>query len=168
MTDRPYDMAQAVAASDQPESTFKALERIVRDTVGVKLFTLMEIDHRRAVAWRNYSNMPEAYPVSGEKPVEQNAWSEVVDTRNEIFVANTIEEIAAVFADHELIQQLGCESCINVPVVIGGRLRGTMNCLHVAGHYTARRVAQAQHLRQAGAMAFMMAQICRAQGENRD
>ncbi len=35
------------------------------------------------------------------------------------FVANDIDGIAAVFSDHELIQSLGCESVVNVLIVVG-------------------------------------------------
>ncbi len=152
------ELTIAVASGGpQPQTTFRALERLVVDTVGVKLFTLMELDHARGVAWRSYSNRPDAYPVSGEKPIQQNAWSEIVERRQQMFVANSIEEIAAVFADYELIQQLGCESCLNIPVVIAGRVRGTLNCLHDAGHYTPQRVASAESLKLPGALAFLLA-----------
>ncbi len=142
---------------NQPETTFQALEGLVRDTIGVRLFTLMEVDQQRGVVWRSYTNMPDAYPVFGEKPLLQNKWSEVVDGRHETFVANTIEEIAEVFSDHELIRSLGCESCLNLPIVIMGHLRGTLNCLDVAGHYTPERVAAAEGLKTAGAAAFLLA-----------
>ena len=99
------DIAVAVARSDnQPDATFRALEDLVHDTIGAKLFTLMEVDHDRDVAWRNYTNMPEAYPVLGEKPRMHNAWSDIVDVNHETFVANSIEEMAEVFGDYELIQ----------------------------------------------------------------
>jgi hypothetical protein len=160
------DMAAAVASpNNQPETAFKALEQLVQDTIGVKLFTLMEVDHRRDVAWRSYTNMPQAYPTKGEKPRVQNGWSDIVDGRHETFVANTIEDIAAVFPDYELIRSLGCESCLNLPIVINGEMRGTMNCLHVAGHYTPDRVAAAQTLKTAGALAFLLAENIRNQGE---
>ncbi|MEM7259258.1 MAG: GAF domain-containing protein, partial [Pseudomonadota bacterium] len=128
----------------------------VKDTIGVKLFTTMEIDYDRGVVKRNYTNMPDAYPVSGEKPMRKNAWTEQVQGRFETFVANTIEEIAEVFPDHELIQSLGCESCLNLPIVINGVVVGTLNCLHDAGHYTPARVAAAETLKQAGALAFLL------------
>ncbi len=153
---------------NQPEVTFKALEALVQDTIGAKLFTLMEVDHDRDVAWRNYTNMQEAYPAFGEKPRIKNKWSEIVDERHETFVANSIEEIAEVFPDYELIQSLGCESCLNLPIVIAGRLRGTLNCLDVAGHYTPEKVSAAERLKTAGALAFLMADFIRKQGENHE
>jgi len=151
-------------ARDQPETTYRALERLVHRTIGVKLFTLMEIDHDRDVARRSYTNMPDIYPIRGEKPLMRNRWSEIVDGRHEIFVANTFEEIAEVFVDHELIRSIGCESCLNLPIVIRGRLRGTLNCLHEAGHYTPDRVAAARSLKPAGALAVLMAETIRKEG----
>ncbi|MEE9387855.1 MAG: GAF domain-containing protein [Paracoccaceae bacterium] len=161
------DMAAAMAnPNNQPVTTYKALEKLVQDTIGAKLFTLMEVDHRRDVAWRNYTNMPVAYPTKGEKPRMQNRWSKIVDGHHETFVANSIEEIAEVFPDHALIKSLGCESCLNLPIIINGHLRGTLNCLHVAGHYTPERVHAAQTLKTAGALAFLLAESIRNQGAN--
>ncbi|MEO9459734.1 MAG: GAF domain-containing protein [Lentilitoribacter sp.] len=142
---------------DQPMTTFKALEHLVDQTIGVKLFTLMEIDTKKGVARRTYSNMPEAYPSSGEKPIQDNAWTTKVQVHHETFVANSIDEIAEVFGDYELIQSLGCESCLNLPIIVNGEAIGTLNCLHDAGRYTPERVAAAQELKQAGAMAFLLA-----------
>ena len=155
-------IAKAVARADnQPRSTFRALEEIVRETIGASLFTVTEIVPERNVAVRSYSNMPNDYPVSGEKPLWDNRWSDIVRVRKEIFVANSIEEIAEVFPDHELIRSLGCESCLNLPIVIAGQLRGTLNCLHVAGHYTPERVAAAEALKPAGALAILLAEDVR-------
>ena len=40
------------------------------------------------------------------------------------------------FFDHALIVSLGLGSCINVPVVDGARVLGTVNILAEAGHFT--------------------------------
>jgi transcriptional regulator with GAF, ATPase, and Fis domain len=150
------DLTKAMASTNQPMATFKALEALVDKTIGVKLFTLMEIDNERNVARRNYSNMPKAYATSGEKTIEDNPWTQHVQGRQETFVANSIEEIAAVFPDHALIQSLGCESCMNLPIVVNGNVIGTLNCLHDAGHFTPERVAAAECLKHAGALAFLL------------
>lgn len=161
------EMTQALACPEnQPQATFEALQKLVQHTIGAKLFTLMEVDHDNNLAWRNYSNMPDAYPVLGKKPRVPNRWTEIVDGQHETFVANSIEEIAEVFPDFPLIQSLGCESCLNLPIVISGKLRGTLNCLDVAGHYTPERVAAAQSLKEAGALAFLMAESLRSQGDS--
>ncbi len=150
------DLTKAMASTNQPMATFKALEALVDKTIGVKLFTLMEVDNARGVARRNYSNMPDAYATSGEKPISDDAWTQQVQGRQETFVANSIEEIAAVFPDHALIQSLGCESCMNLPIVVNGNVIGTLNCLHDAGHFTPERVAAAESLKHAGALAFLL------------
>lgn len=151
------DLTRAIAQPNQPFAFYHQLEQLVAATIGIKLFTLMTIDERRGVAKRTYSSMPTAYPVAGEKPIEQNTWTEQIQGRQEIFVANSLAEIAAVFSDYELIQALGCESCLNLPIVINGRTAGTLNCLHTADHYTAARIAAAKTLRPAGATALLLA-----------
>lgn len=158
------NLTEALAKTDQPDATFKALERLVNDTVGVTLFTLMEIDHVKGVARRNYTNMPNEYPVSGEKLMEHNRWSEQVEGRHEIFVANTIEEIAEVFPDANLIASLGCGACMNVPIVVAGRVLGTLNCLNVKGHFTPVRIAAAETLKEAGAIAFLLNERMKEKG----
>ncbi|MEM7319022.1 MAG: GAF domain-containing protein [Pseudomonadota bacterium] len=155
------DLTQALAMPDQPEAIFAALEAEVHRTIGVKLFTIMELDRENRVARRSYTNMPQAYPATGEKPMLEDAWTEQVEGRQETFVANSIDEIAAVFPDHELIRSLGCESCLNLPIVIGGQVVGTLNCLHEAGHYSPDRVAAAESLKQSGALALLVASTFR-------
>lgn len=150
------DLVSALAKTDQPEATFKALERRVQDVIGAKLFTLTDINLIDEIAHRFYTNMPVAYPVSGEKKITPNAWTAQVLERHQTFVANTIDEIAQVFPDHDLIQSLGCESCINIPIVVRGRVIGTLNCLHEAHHYTPSRVKNAEGLKHDGALAFLL------------
>ena len=140
----------------QPEAAFTALCQLTRDIVGVKLFTVMTHDREKGVASRIYSNMPEAYPVSGTKPANVTDWSRQVIENKQTFVANDIEGIRAVFDDHELIRSLGCESVINVPIVVGGEVLGTINCLHEAGFYTRDKVEAAEALKLPGAVCLLL------------
>ena len=156
-------MIEALAAPDQPAATFAALDARVQQIVGAKLFTLMTLRRAELIVRRCYSNQPDAYPVSGEKVMESNAWADHVIEGHRTFVANTVEEIAAVFPDHALIRSLGCDSCINIPVVIAGQVVGTLNCLHEAGHYTPERVAASEALKEPGALAFLIAAQMEAQ-----
>jgi GAF domain-containing protein len=143
----------------QPQAAFAALCDLTRDLVGVKLFTVMTHDGRKGVASRIYSNMPEAYPVSGTKPANQTDWSRQVIDNKQIFVANDIDGIAAVFSDHELIKSLGCESVINVPIVVAGEVLGTINCLHEAGFYTSEKVEAAEALKLPGAVCLLLNEL---------
>lgn len=151
------DMAEALAQPDQPLATFQALEARVQEAVGAKLFTLMTLDRTESLARRCYSNMPDAYPESGAKPMLGGAWADRVIDKQQVFVANSMDQLAEVFADYELIQSLGCESCMNIPIAVGGTVIGTLNCLHEAGHYTPERVAKADILKEPGAVALLLA-----------
>ena len=133
-----------------------ALHELVDRKVGVRLLTLMQIDHERQMARRVYSSMPDAYPLSGEKTVLHDEWSARVIGRQEIFIANSPAEIAAVFPDHAQIAELGCASCVNLPIVVAGRVLGTLNCLHVAGHFTAARIKAARALQLPGALTLLL------------
>ena len=151
---------RAIAAGGAtPEAAFAALWALTREVVGVKLFTVMSHDGRNGVAQRIYSNMPDAYPVSGTKPANETDWSRQVIGEKRTFVANDIAGIAAVFSDHELIRSLGCESVINVPIVVAGEVKGTINCLHQAGFYTPERVAAAEVLKLPGAVCLLFNEL---------
>lgn len=151
------DFTRALAGKgQQPEAVFAALEELTTALVGVKLFTIMVRDSLKGVSQRIYSNMPEAYPVSGTKPANRTHWSSIVIDQQQVFVANEIAGVAAVFDDFELIQSLGCESVINVPIVVDGDVLGTINCLHEAGFYTPERVAAADALKLPGAACLLL------------
>jgi hypothetical protein len=140
----------------QPSTAFDALKTLTDEVVGVKLFTVMTHDSVNGVAQRIYSNMPDAYPVSGTKPANETDWTRQVIRDKRTFVANDIEGIAKVFSDHELIKSLGCESVINVPIVVDGAVMGTINCLHEAGFYTDDKVAAAEALKLPGAVCLLL------------
>lgn len=159
MTEMPdyFLFERALAAAEgQPRVAYEALFALTRQVIGAKLFTLMSFDFEAGVSGRFYSNMPEAYPVSGTKPVNRTAWAQHVLQERRIFCANDIEGIAEVFYDHELIRSLGCESVVNIPVELAGRVVGTINCLHEAGFYTPDKVKAAAALKLPGAACFML------------
>lgn len=143
-------------AGSQPEKAYAALEQLVKGIVGAKLFTIMTADTSDKQAERIYSSMPDVYPVSGTKPYNETEWSEITLNRKDTFVANTIEDIAKVFDDHELILSLGCESVINVPVIIDGEVVGTLNCLHDRDYYTEERIRAADALKLPGAVCMLL------------
>lgn len=146
----------AIAADGTSDAAFDALCALTKEIVGVKLFTVMTRDGKLGHAQRIYSNMPDAYPVSGTKPANETDWSRQVIVERRTFVANDIEAIADVFYDHELIKSLGCESVINVPIIVGDDVLGTINCLHEAGFYTPERVEAAEALKLPGALCMLL------------
>lgn len=144
------------SGEDQPWTAYDALCGLADKVVGHRLFTLTVFDAANGEACRIYSNMPDAYPVSGKKPAQDNDWSRLVIGQGGTFVANTIDAIAGVFPDYELIKSLGCESVINVPIIVGGQFLGTINCLDAAGHYTPEIVAASPALKLPGAACFLL------------
>lgn len=153
-----YDkfVAAIAGAVDQPRAAYAALEELTKALVGAKLFTVMTADTTDRFAERIYSNMPAEYPESGTKPYNETIWSDVTLNQQRTFVANTIEEIAVVFDDHELIRSLGCEAVINVPIVVNGEVLGTLNCLHEKGFYTEEKLRAAEALKIPGAICMLL------------
>jgi hypothetical protein len=135
---------KAISTAVAEEAAWQALKEYAEAGPGCKLFTVMTVDMQQGLARRTFTSHPEHYPVSGTKPIHQDSWFDIVHGQKRSFVANTIEAIAAVFPDHELIASLGCGSVLNLPVVIKGELVATINMLHEAHHYTPERVAAAE------------------------
>jgi hypothetical protein len=131
----------AHGAADQPHVTFAAIDRALAATVGHKLFTILIHHPGLRQSERFYTNMPDAYPVGGRKPVTDRPWMQAVIGRGEPYIGRTREDIREVFFDYELIWSLGCESVLNMPVRWQGQTLGTMNLLHEAGWYQESDVA---------------------------
>lgn len=131
----------AVASATTADACWAALAALAAEVAGFKLFTVTAVDMTAGLARRSFSTNPQAYPVSGTKPIHRDAWFETVHGRREMFIANTLAAIAQVFPDHELIGSLGCGSVVNLPVVLANELAATVNLLAAEHHYTATRVA---------------------------
>lgn len=155
MSDDPI-VAALAAPGDQPMATLDAVGRLAEAVTGARLVTLMTRDPADGSAERIWTNMPGPYPVSGRKPMNPTHWSDIVIARRETFVANTIDEVASVFPDWPLIQSLGCESVMNLPVVVEGEVLGTINCLDAAGYWTPERLEAARALLLPGAVAYLL------------
>ncbi|MCJ8324199.1 MAG: GAF domain-containing protein [Rhizobiales bacterium] len=156
MTDLSNFATALAKAENQPQFTYESLYIFADQLIGAKLFTLTAIDNRRQMARRVFSNLPEAYPLLGTKPMPDDMWTQQVIGRHETFVANNIDAIANVFFDYELIKSLGCESVINIPIVVAGKVLGTINCLHQANHYSPNHVALSEQLKLLGVAAFLL------------
>ena len=137
---RAFDTDLAAAAT--PDDAYAALHRLAQAVGGPKLFTVLTVDVTAGLAGRAYTSDPDSYPATGTKPIEMNAWFEVVHGRHEMFMANTLADIAKVFPDHELIGSLGCGSVVNLPVLRAGQLVATVNLLDAERHYTPERVGR--------------------------
>ncbi|WP_018181558.1 GAF domain-containing protein [Kaistia granuli] len=153
------DLIAALGAGDQPTATLAKVEELYQREVGAIIFTVMNADIASGMSRRLYSNHPFEYPTSGYKQSAAGKWNDLVIGEKKPYVANTIEEIATVFHDYELIEQLGCGSCINVPVVFGGEVIGTINILDKTGAYTPEKVERAMALRPFAAIGILAATV---------
>ncbi|MFJ4102854.1 GAF domain-containing protein [Amycolatopsis japonica] len=127
--------------------SLSTVEDKTRATIGVRLFTVLAwVPERRALR-RVHSSHPVEYPVGGEKTVEVAAgWLERCITGQEPYFGPASAAVREIFADHELIDSLGCGAVINVPVVDDGRTLGVLNLLDAEGHYDDDSVAVARSL----------------------
>jgi hypothetical protein len=135
---------RTISTAVEPAAVWRALRDLSQTTAGHKLFTVTTVDMEARLARRVFTSHPEEYPVSGTKPIHRDAWFDIVHGEKRSFVANTIQDIAKHFPDHELIRSLGCGSVINLPVVVLGELAATINLLHEDHYYTPERVALAE------------------------
>lgn len=111
----------------------------LHDLMGGRLFTVTVQDNAAGVVRRAYTSHPVDYPVSGTKPLQHDRWSLQVLVEGLPFVANTTAEFADVFFDHAEINALGCQSAMNIPVIDGEDVLGTINILDVEGWFTEER-----------------------------
>jgi hypothetical protein len=132
---------KAISAAKTADQAFGGLQALTEAVVGVKLFTVMKVDMAADVSRRAFTSDPASYPTSGTKKINRTFWFDIVHKERRFFIANTLDDISKVFPDYELIGSLGCGSVINMPVIIGNELIGTVNLLHAEQYYTPERVA---------------------------
>ena len=127
----------------------------LRGAVGSKLTTASVYDLTAMRSRRVFTDDAAAYPVGNFKRLDRNRYFETVIEACRPFSSTTIEGIATVFFDWEKIRDLGCESNLNLPAVVGGKVIGTVNMLHETGHYTAEKVAAALAWQPVVTLAFL-------------
>jgi GAF domain-containing protein len=130
-------LAERFAVEPQPSVLYAAIDALVQDVIGHRLFTLMRVHGATDEVERIYSSNTAAYPVGGRKVKRGTPWSRAVLDRGEVFVARDPDEVREAFADHALIESLGIGSIMNVPIAWAGQRLGTINISHDAGWFTA-------------------------------
>lgn len=139
--------ALAAAARDPaPLALLRAADAVGRAAMGHRLCTAMRFDAAAMTVRRIYSSDAVAYPVGGAKPKRDTEWGRQVLLEARVFVGEGEAAIRAHFADHALIARLGLRSIVNVPVVLRGACRGTVNFLWPEETVTPARRAMAELL----------------------
>ena len=128
--------AMEVAASADAQAAYAAVDGLAQRAIGHKLFTVMRYLPATVEVERLYSSNPAAYPPGGRKPKQGTPWGDAVLDRGEVFIAPDAAGVRAAFSDHALLAQLGIGAILNIPIRRHGRVLGTMNLSHQAGHFT--------------------------------
>ncbi|HQY42972.1 MAG TPA: GAF domain-containing protein [Paracoccaceae bacterium] len=128
------------------QTIFADLHRTISKVVSIRLFTVSKLDRKARLSRRVYTSHPVEYPVTGTKPMNVDDWSKLVIDGKQTFVANRTADFAPYFGDHALINSLGCQSAVNIPVTEDGQVVATVNLLDVEDHFTPDRVAMLKAL----------------------
>ena len=134
-------LAELTTRAHEPMELYAAVDRLVQEVIGHKLFTMMRVHEATSEVERIYSSNSAAYPVGGRKEKRGTPWNRVVLDRGEVFVARNPDEVREAFSDHALIFSLGIGSIMNIPLGYCGRRLGTMNISHDAGWFTEQDAA---------------------------
>lgn len=134
-------LADLSAGAHDTMQLYAAVDGLVQEVIGHRLFTMMRVHEATSEVERIYSSDPAAYPVGGRKQKRGTPWSRVVLDRGEVFVARNPDEVRDAFADHDLIFSLGIGAIMNIPLAYADRRFGTMNVSHEAGWFTDEHAA---------------------------
>ncbi|ESR25919.1 GAF domain-containing protein [Lutibaculum baratangense] len=128
-------MAEASAEPGQPDTLFRAVDDLTRETVGHILFTVLANLPKSGEVERMHSSRPREYPLLGRKRMGPTPWGDRVLKDGRTWFGRNADDIRWAFPDHELILSLGCESCLNAPVRYDGRVLGVISVLGPEGAY---------------------------------
>jgi GAF domain-containing protein len=121
--------ALAAGAAQSPAALFGAITEIARRRVDAGLVTAMRHDETASTVERIYSSNEQAYPVGGRKVKQESDWSRHVLAEHRVLVSAGDDAIRKHYNDYAIIFGLGLHSCVNVPLVSGGKCIGTLNVL---------------------------------------
>jgi hypothetical protein len=134
---------EAWATPQQPSAVLEAAGKAFYEAVGHRLYTVTRILAGGCEVERIHSTNAEVYPVGGRKPVLPNAYTQRVRGEMRPFLAKTPAGFAPFFPDHETITSLGLGCVMNLPIIFGGAVLGTVNLLDREGAYEERHVEPA-------------------------
>lgn len=131
--------AVMVLQAEKPErETYKAVERLAKETCGWRLLTILKYVEKDAVVSRLSSSDETSYPIGGTKPLEKLTENHAILERGDVALAANREDVKRMFFDHQLIFSLGITAIMNVPVRHAGRRLGTLNFCGDEGMYGER------------------------------
>ena len=133
--------ALSVGAAKSPAALFAAIAQVAARRVDAGLVTAMRHDEAESTVERIYSSNEAAYPSGGRKPKRENGWGRKVLLEHRVLVTGGDDEMRETFPDHAIIFGLGLHSCVNVPLVSGGKCVGTLNVLAARANWSDGEIA---------------------------
>lgn len=130
------DLSHALSGAGQPQTTFRAFDRICAELFGHRLFTILAWEAGADEVERVYSSRPAEYPISARKRMGPTPWGERVLRQGRSWLGTSARDMRWAFPDHDLIAGLGCAACLNAPVRWNGTVLGAINILDAEGAYT--------------------------------
>lgn len=137
------DVQHAWAAHNQPSAVLEAAGKAFSKAVGHRLYTVTRMLAGGREVERIHSTNTDVYPVGGRKPVLPNAYTQRVRGEMKPFLAMTPAGFSPLFPDHETITGLGLGCVMNLPIIFGGAVLGTVNLLDREGAYEEHHVEPA-------------------------
>ncbi len=138
------DYKNAIAQSPDADTAFRIAEETASKLLGHRLFTVMAFHEDAMEVERCYSSNPDKYPTGGRKQKRDTLWGHHVLEQGKYFIGFNADDIRNNFDDHGVIQALGLESVLNMPISNGGKTIGTMNLLDKAGYYNEDQISIAR------------------------
>jgi GAF domain-containing protein len=151
--------ALAAGAAKSPAALFAAIAQVAARRVDAGLVTAMRHDEAASTVERIYSSNEAAYPVGGRKLKRDTGWSRKVLLEHRLLVNAGDDDIRDSFDDHAIIFGLGLHSCINVPLVSGGKCIGTLNVLAARANWSEDEIAIARALGIAALAGVLMMKV---------
>jgi GAF domain-containing protein len=133
-------------AAKSPAALFAAIAEAARHRVGAGLVTAMRHDEAAATVERIYSSNEQAYPVGGRKVKQESDWSRHVLVEQRVLISAGDDAIRKHYNDHAIIFGLGLHSCVNVPLVSGGKCIGTLNVLRPEAEWSEEQIVIVREL----------------------
>ena len=138
---------------------YKKLDKIIKNNIGHRLFTLTVVDHSIKYVERVYSNNTKIYPLLGTKPIPKNSWTNKVINNKKYFFGESKNQIKKLFFDYKNFFSLECGSIINIPIINDQKILGTLNILHKERFYTKKSVKMIQPYAQLLSPYFILHQL---------
>lgn len=143
-------------AAKSPAGLFEAIHQVAKRRVDAGLVTAMRHDEGTATVERLYSSNTAAYAVGGRKVKQDSDWGRQVLTEHRVLVSAGDDAIRQYYNDHDQIFGLGLHSCVNIPLVSGGKCIGTLNVLNARSSWSDDEVAIVRALGLSALSAVLM------------